>query len=154
MEPWASVEAGKIRSTAQIHTVYTNPGGEVKGCTGKLSAEIQSEANIAIRPDSGYCTDVSGEPVQNGIAMKAVIETGTVSEENIKKDVISSLVQSDECISANDRPSIVVITACEGMSLWALAKQFSSTTELIMETNGIAQDESLSGKTILIPKAR
>ena len=59
-----------------------------------------------------------------------------------------------EPLDMSELPSVTVIRAGKGQSLWALGKKYHSTAKLIAAQNGLEDGECTEGKMLLIPTAR
>ena len=59
-----------------------------------------------------------------------------------------------EPLDAAELPSVTVIRAAKGQSLWELGKKYHSTAKLIAAQNGMEDAECVEGRMLIIPTAR
>ena len=145
-------EGGALRCPVSVTAVYTASDGKVYSASRRLSCEAASEL-----PEGEYAAGISACCVESGwsIASGAVDVRAAVDFElmSAREEAVSQ-ISAAECGSggeAQDRPSLVVLRAAAGDSLWSLGKRCHSTAALIAELNNLAEGERIDGRVLLIP---
>ena len=135
-----------------VRALYRNEQGEYASVSRHMEAELSSPAadgeGLAMDapvPDEPYFTLTGG-----GVEFRLPLELRGVATENRKQDLICSMeVDEDTDALPPDAPSLILIRQGEE-GLWALAKRYRSTEEMIRTVN----PDSVSGDLLLIPRAR
>ncbi len=134
--------------------VCSGSDGSVWGET--RSAELCfrcSMAEGAALPECVEITEINAFPVAGGIELRAAGKLELRRSADTEKCCLVSLAYDENtALDNSDRPSIVLLRACDGDDIWALARENCSTIEAISAANGL--DEAGEGwkKLILIPK--
>ncbi len=152
-------EAGMLTLSCplNVNAVYVTDDGNVQSVT----QEYQAEANVETDEDvqgtaiANCGKDVYGVASSGGIELRIPVEFD-VTQINQKQIRSLSGLSYDETepINNSKAPSLIVYRAGQGDTLWYLAKKNQSTSRLIIEANGLENEENMEGQLLIIPKKR
>lgn len=150
----AEYEEGAVRCPLAVTALYLASDGMVYSVSRRLPvrAEFQPAEGERIESAAARCCECSSNIVQGGIELRAAVDFEVESACAERFSQIES-VECVECDSAHERPSVVVIRAKEGDTLWLLGKRYHSTAAIIAGQNGLEGGEKLAGRVLLIPRA-
>jgi hypothetical protein len=134
-------EDGRIMSAMRQYEIESN-------------AEVGANAKCSVAANCGR--DVYGVAVGSGIELRVPVEFN-ISETNQKQiRTLSNLsYDENEPLDNSKAPSLVIYRTAKGDSLWKLAKKHHSTSNLILNANGLEKEENVAaGQLLIIPKKR
>ena len=94
--------------------------------------------------------DASGSVSGTELTVHVTVEAEICRESWEKRSMVCEISCDEETPSGADRPSLTVVRT--GGSLWALAKTYGSSVELIRQYNGLSEEEAAPDTLLLIPK--
>lgn len=151
----AVCEGGTLKCPVTVTVLYRAADGQFYSVSRRLTSEAPAELgeNEYAALVRASCTDCSASPSATGADVRLLVDFELLVVKKITVPQISSVVCGEE-LDAGCLPSITVVRAGPGDTLWALGKCYRSTARLIAAQNGLGEGESLEGRTLLIPTAR
>ena len=119
--------------------------------TATVKAELpEGERIAALRAVSseGFAT-----PAQGALEVRAAVDIELTAERCSSAGAITSVTDAGEADTAG-RPSVTVVRAAAGDTLWALGKKYHSTPELIAAVNSLGDGAPAEGSVLLIPAVK
>ena len=153
-----AVDGAEIAAPVELTVIYETEDGRILSTVQKLQAVTAGSAAA-----DGIC-QVSGH--WNGEYHTAVTAAGADIRLSVDftvrqfrmctfSAVDDASYDPDSPADSSDKPSMVLRRYMAGESAWMLAKKYSSTRALLLETNGLASEQELSpGMMLLIPRKR
>lgn len=143
-------------STAAAHLVseliYKDNSGELHAAKSwddiTFDIEIPEDehaADLRLDIDNVYASVNS-----SGVEIHASCVLTYASEKESTANFISAMSINGEKLNTN-RPSVSIVR-CQHEDIWMLAKQYCADINEIIRVNGIAEDEPVFGKMLIIPK--
>ena len=129
-------------------------GGEIVSASGRVSCEAawepgEGETVTGVR---ALCQNCTANITQGGVEARVQCELEASAASGTVLRQLDSVAVTGET-DCHDRPSVTVIRAAEGDTLWSLAKLCGSTPALISALNGLDPSAPLAGKILLIPRS-
>lgn len=151
----AVCEGGTLRCPVTVTVLYRAADGQFYSVARRLSSEAPAELgeNEYAALVRASCSDCSASPTSSGADVRLLVDFELLVVKRIGVPQIDS-VACGEALEAGGAPSLTVVRAGAGDTLWALGKRYRSTARLIAAQNGLAEGDALEGKTLLIPTAR
>ena len=151
----AVCESGTLKCPVTVTVLYKAADGQYYSVSRRLTSEAPAELgeNEYAALVRASCTDCSAAPSAAGADVRLLVDFELLVVKRITVPQIASVVCGEE-LDPGCLPSITVVRAGAGESLWALGKRYRSTARLIAEQNGLADGECPEGRTLLIPTAR
>lgn len=151
----AVCEGGTLKCPVTVTVLYKAADGQFYSVSRRLTSEAPAELgeNEYAALVRASCTDCSAAPSAAGADVRLLVDFELLVVKRITVPQISSVACGEE-LDPGGLPSITVVRAGAGETLWALGKRYRSTARLIAAQNGLADGESLEGRTLLIPTAR
>lgn len=151
----AVCESGTLKCPVTVTVLYKSSDGQYYSVSRRLTSEAPAELgeNEYAALVRASCTDCSAAPSAAGADVRLLVDFELLVVKRITVPQIASVVCGEE-LDPGCLPSITVVRAGAGESLWALGKRYRSTARLIAEQNGLADGECPEGRTLLIPTAR
>ncbi len=150
----AEYEAGRARCSVNAAVLYLAADGGVYSAARRLSCEADAGIQEGESVSSVRALRVEGTATiaQGGIDLRVQAELELLSARPCELTQITS-VTSGEAQDAQSRPSVTVVRAGEGDTLWSLGKRCHSTAAAIKALNKLQPAEDLKGRVLLIPRA-
>ena len=98
------------------------------------------------------CAECTAVITQGGFDLRAVVDFELLSAKRLEFMQLESVADT-EAEEYESRPSVTVIRAAQGDTLWSLGKKYHSTPALITSLNGLEEGDALAGRVLLIPYA-
>ncbi|MBQ9412653.1 MAG: DUF3794 domain-containing protein [Oscillospiraceae bacterium] len=131
--------------------------GRVLAAERTVQARFRYElaAGQRLEPCEIALREAQASPGQDGVELRVQTEVRVFVTGDMQTDCIRAL-RYDESVSADlsDEPSLTLLRASSGDSLWEIAKRCHSTVDLIREVNGLEDLPQPWEKLIAIPIAR
>ena len=120
-----------------------------------VTCRVTGAANHICRCVCSAPGEVFATPAAGGIEIRFNVDFLCRSEEELHCETVTAAkVGQPRCNERENRPSVVLRLAMPGEGLWELAKAYGTTTQLIMQANGL-ESEGLPGcRMLLIPSCR
>ncbi len=144
---------GAVKVPLAVHLLYMTDRDTVSSLCRKTECEMPLAApeDAVLLPGCPRCAEPYASPAAGGLELRLPLvvdasarETGTI------RAVVSLSLDMDAPLSPGGVPSVMVVRS-RGGDLWALAKKYRSTPELIAAANPQPPEE---GGFLLIPRAR
>ena len=151
----ASCESGTLKCPVAVTVIYSAADGNMYSVSRRLTAEAPAELgeNEYAALVRASCAEASAAPSAGGLDVRLLIDFELLAVRRLNISQIESIV-CGEPLDMSELPSVTVIRAGKGQSLWALGKKYHSTAKLIAAQNGLEDGECTEGKMLLIPTAR
>lgn len=151
----ASCEAGTLKCPVAVTVIYAGPDGNIYSVSRRLTAEARTELGedeyaALVRAS---CAEASAAPSAGGLDLRLLIDFELLAVRRLSISQIEA-VSCGEPLDISKLPSVTVIRAAKGQSLWQLGKKYHSTAKLIAAQNALEDGESAEGRLLLIPTAR
>ena len=144
-----SVERGTVKTSILIRTASLSPDGTWTPAKCRLSAEFtlpEAESDMSLADVTVAVTDVYGA----GSDVRAVLQMDAVLTREGAVRSVSGVTEDAEAFSpCAQTPSVTLVRAAPGASLWELAKSCGSSVEAIEQANADRREGFL-----LVPKAK
>lgn len=151
-------EGTEFRTQVHLQILYSTTDGKI------LSAERTDEVKLLLALAEGEtynCTakaanDLSAVITGDHIAVRVPVDfTLWRRDAHSLRYIRSARCQTEQPISRENAPSLVLRRRESGESLWSIAKRHNTTMRDILSANGCeAENELICGKMLLIPKRR
>ncbi|MEG1632515.1 MAG: DUF3794 domain-containing protein [Oscillospiraceae bacterium] len=151
----ATWEKGMLRCRVTAEIVYTDDTGALQSVSRRINAEcgMEPEEGFTVTSVSAVCCSVYATPAQKSVELRLSVDFCVTLSCEKELSQVTDIVKREEA-PATGGASVTLVRAGEGMSLWKLAKKYCSTCEAIKAINGIAEDESICGRVLLIPASK
>ena len=153
----AEAEGNEISCRANVSGVGVSEGKELEAIELKLSAgeKVELAMNQELRLQAVCC----GKTAISGMGANAEFSADVSIVYNIREyeeiNAVCGLEMGEERISKGEsRPSLVVICSPRDSDVWALAKKYGSTTEMIENANKGADGFNVTRRPLLIPRSK
>lgn len=146
-----------LSAETRLSILYQGEDGDCYAVSRAILAQCRLEGDPAVRYES-WCR-CAGEryftPTTGGVEVRFTLDVWYRAErwEKLRWAAEAQLEETAPLDHAG-RPSVVLRAAETGESLWELAKAYFTTSEEIVEANGLGEREPQEGKLLLIPKKR
>ena len=145
---------GALRCQCAVTVLCALGGGEIVSASGRVSCEAawepgEGETVTGVR---ALCQSCTANITQGGVEARVQCELEASASSGTVLRQLDSVAVTGET-DCHDRPSVTVIRAAEGDTLWSLAKLCGSTPALISALNGLDPSAPLAGKILLIPRS-
>ncbi|MDR0838786.1 MAG: DUF3794 domain-containing protein [Oscillospiraceae bacterium] len=159
--PEHAVENGELalRCPVTVNALYAAGDGSVRATSGSFDLDASiPDANASNR----YATraeltqDIYGVANENGIELRIPVDIRADETERGEYSPISAVSYDEENpLDLSNLPSLVISRAAAGDTLWNLAKRYHSTRELILQANGLEDEDAVAdAEMLIIPKKR
>ena len=142
-------ENNGTRLTAHAHVYYRNGAGETSCTQIMLKDETNEEltaGHIELRAVECYAS-----PLGKGIEVRAALEMCSTEDTAVTITPVNAVrLAAEEPYELRKRPALTAVRNTDG-DIWALAKKYLTTTELIEEANPGMRE---IGSFLLIPRVR
>ena len=151
----AVCEGGTLKCPVTVTVLYYTSDGQCWSVSRRLTSEAPAELgeNEYAALVRANCTDCSASPSAAGTDVRLLVDFELLVVKRITVPQIATVTCGEE-LDLGDLPSLTVVRAGSGETLWALGKRYRSTAKLIAAQNGLSESECLEGRTLLIPSAR
>ncbi len=151
----ASCEGGTLKCPVFVTVIYMGADGAVYSVSRRLNAEAPAELgeNEYAALVRASCAECGAAPSAGGLDVRLLIDFELLAVRKLCISQIESII-CGEPLDAAELPSVTVIRAVKGQSLWALGKKYHSTAKLIAAQNGLEDAECVEGRMLIIPTAR
>lgn len=144
-----SLEDGTVKTSVLVRMASRSPDGNWTPSRCRMNVEFtpaEPQTDMTLSEISVYAADVyaTGSDVRAVLQMDAVM-----MREGVVQSVSEVAEDADAFASQAQRPSVTLVRAKSGASLWELAKRCGSSVEAIEAANGGRCDGML-----LVPKAK
>ena len=145
---------GMLRCAVTVTVLYTASDGKVYSAKRRLTCEAPSElgADEYAAGVGAACAECTAVITQGGFDLRAVVDFELLSAKRLEFMQLESVADT-EAEENESRPSVTVIRAAQGDTLWSLGKKYHSTPALITSLNGLEEGDALAGRVLLIPYA-
>jgi nucleoid-associated protein YgaU len=147
-----------LRAPLNISVIYVSDDGRTMSCVRQYDVEANAEVDPAAKCSAtANCgKDIYGVAVGNGIELRIPVDFSVTETTNRQLRSMTGLSYDETSpLDHSKSPSLVVYRAARGDSLWKLAKKYNSTSRLILNANGLDNDENVgAGQLLIIPKKR
>ncbi|MGE4485395.1 MAG: SPOCS domain-containing protein [Oscillospiraceae bacterium] len=148
----------ELKTMANVTVIYVTENGRTLCASRKypVTSNMKPEAGKKYVASASVGGDVLASPVTEGVDVRApivfTVMTYKLCEINAVKNVN---VDKSAARDMSKIPSLYIHRVTEGDSLWALAKKYYSTRDLIAKTNDIElTDQPEPSAILIIPKKR
>lgn len=146
----------RFETPVTINVIYKSDDGRLLSAAHRMAVASPWEdacENVAY-VTSASCGDVGATPTAGGIDIRMNVDlTITATIPQWVKTMANLSYDESKMKDLSAMPSVTMKRVNMGENLWALAKRYSSTRDLIKEANAL-EDEPEAGIIILIPKRR
>ncbi|MCL2343876.1 MAG: DUF3794 domain-containing protein [Firmicutes bacterium] len=152
-----SVEDGNLRADVIVRALYRAEDGAVGAAGGRYTVKAQApaEGGIKFTNCAVTCTETYAAPSSGGLELRVLLDFTASAVRDLRIDPVSAMnLDTEAQPSMQNRPSVTVLPARQQHSVWALAKKYGSTPDLIRAANEIGEADNIGGKLLLIPRAR
>lgn len=144
--------AGGVSITALAEVAYTTASGDVYTLSRRVNGDAAADDFCEVL--SVHCGTV-GVSIRNGaLELRVPVELELLCGEDAVIDQISAISVGERLSDHSGVPSLTVVRASEGDSLWSLAKRCHSTRTLITELNSLESGCEIAGRVLLIPSEK
>ena len=148
-------DRGALRCQGTVTVLYTAADGRVYSARRRLGFEavVELEPGESVGSAGAQCAECTATIAQGGFEIRAAADFELISE---KRAALSQLTElgCGEALDLSGRPSVTVIRAAEGDTLWSIGKRCHSTAAEISRLNNLGENPELTGRVLLIPRAR
>ena len=144
---------GRARVPVSCMIVYKTQDGNIGTVSKRWQAELSADADDMPGACFGEasCTEPTVTAAGDRLDIRFEVSLPILSAEALTVQYLVSVeTDTDTVLSGDGRPSLVAVRP-QGRSLWDLAKEYSSTRELIAAANPGPPEEN---QILLIPRAR
>lgn len=148
-------EGGNIRCPIVVCAIYKDEAEAIISVTKRITIEsrIDIDPEMLIEGLSVSCAEVYGSPASGGLELRLTADISANICRNLSLNSIAGIsADEEEPLDISSTPSVTVLQRPTG-DLWALAKKYHSTRELIMTANNIGDIDEAEG-ILLIPGCR
>lgn len=142
-----------IRLPMSANVLYLDDNGELRGSMAHLDAECQTELaeGCVCRPTARLSGEPFAVPSGDGMEIRCTVDfsVDSMSEKGIQTLCGGEL--SDDRITSEGRPSVILRAMGPEDSLWSIAKRCRTTTDAIRMANGLGEDPGKPQGMLLIP---
>lgn len=144
---------GTLRCGAVVTVLYLASDGKLYAAHRRLTCEAASELGEGEYAAcvSASCAECTATIAQGGFDVRVAVDFELVSAKRVTISQIECVTAPDE-VAEHEYPSVTVIRARDGDTLWMLGKRYHSTAALISDFNSLADGENLAGRVLLIPR--
>ncbi|MDR0905841.1 MAG: DUF3794 domain-containing protein [Oscillospiraceae bacterium] len=148
-----------LKCPVRVDALYVASDGTVRPASGDFTLDASiPEANA----NSGYSVraetsrDVYGVAADGGIELRIPVDIRAEETRRGSYSPISAItLDADAPLNLSNLPSLVISRTNANASLWDLAKRHHSTRELILQANGLDDEDAAKGaESLIIPKKR
>ncbi len=154
----ASVPGGlSLSCPLNVNAVYVSDDGRVMSTMRQYESEasIEGEENVLGAATASSGKDAYGAPVGGGIELRIPVEFDVTQTNRMQMRTLAGLSYDETSPADTSKaPSLIVYRAGQGDTLWNLAKKNRSTSKLILEANGLENEDNVAGQLLIIPKKR
>jgi hypothetical protein len=150
------VADGNITCRLTVNVVYVDDDGAAYCASGQfpMTCPAGLEAGMTGAVISACCTQAYASPAQKSVDLRVQVCFDMMAWRDAELAQITGIDLAEEPLPKSKNPSIVVVRAEEGATLWMLAKRYRSTCGSIRAANHLEEGESLIGKILLIPASK
>ena len=146
---------GAAACPVSVTVLYRSAEGAVCAASARMTATVKAElpegeriAALRAVSSEGFAT-----PAQGALEVRAAVDIELTAERCSSAGAITSVTDAGEADTAG-RPSVTVVRAAAGDTLWALGKKYHSTPELIAAVNSLGDGAPAEGSVLLIPAVK
>ena len=154
----ATVEDKNVKCPVTVSIIYRSDSGNLCAVTRRFTVEAhmeQMEPGMEAQVLEVHCGEVYASAAAGGLELRLPVDFDILITRKVNIMPITEIsVLEDSPIDTQNRPSLIVICTDGKPDIWALAKKYNSTPELISSANSLKETEGQSSRTLLIPKAR
>ena len=150
------VDGGRVRLPLTVTLLYRGGDGETHMFRKRMCVQFETE----LGPDE-YLTvqqtdagDILTVPGAQGAELRVRAAVSAAEFARMELPVVSGVECGEEVLSTADRPSLVLVMAGEGDSLWDLARENCSSPEAIEKANDFSSFCEGWRRLILVPKTK
>jgi hypothetical protein len=150
------VDGGRIRLPLTVTLLYRGGDGEIHMFRKRMCAQFATELGpdeylVVQQTDAG---DILTAPGAQGMELRVRASASVAEFARLELPVVSGVECGEEALSIADRPSLVLVMASEGDSLWNLARENCSSPEAIEKANDFSSFGEGWHRLILVPKTK
>ena len=152
----ATVKDGTIQCPIRVQMLYRSETSTVCRAearyTVESSQEVENGAALVIR--EVRCGEAYAVPAAGGIEVRVPVELlGAIMQEQEITAVTGIAPAETTEGEAREKPSLYLLQTDPTDTIWALAKRYGSTPELIRAANEMEAEEEAGQRLLLIPRA-
>ena len=154
----AAVENNSVKCPVTVSIVFRSDSGNLRAVTRRFNVEAnmeQLEPGMEAQVHQVSFGDSYASAAAGGLELRLPVDFDVLITRKVNIMPITEItVLEDSPIDNQNRPSVIVICTDGKPDIWALAKKYNSTPELIAAANSLNEAEGQSGRLLIIPKAR
>ena len=146
-----------LEGEARVTVLYLDENDALQALQRPLTVSCRLDA-----PEGARCCcraacsgEVFAAPSAGGIEVRFAVDFQfLILRERHTTAVCGAVLGEPRTRGEGDQPSVVLRLASPGEGLWELAKAYGTTTEQIVQANGLEEGQLPLGQMLLIPSAR
>lgn len=151
-----SVSGGRIQCPVTVSVLYRGQSDALGCVTRQLKAEtnVDPGGELCIEVQQAYVCQCQAAATAAGIELRIPVEFAVCITQCKTIQPITGICSGEARQGGEPHPSVTLVTAENGESLWTLAKRYASTISQIAQANGIEENADVSGRLLLVPSVR
>jgi hypothetical protein len=154
----AMIEDKNVKCPVTVSIIYRSDSGNLCAVTRRFAVEApmeQLEPGMEAQVLDVRCGEAYASAAAGGLELRLPVDFDILITRKVNIMPITEIsVLEDSPIDNQNRPSVIVVCTDGKPDIWALAKKYNSTPELINAANPQKDAEGQSRRMLLIPKAR
>ena len=148
-------QEGTLSCPLSVTVLYRSADGELSSASARMTATAKAE--LADGESAAMVRVVSAEgfaaPSQGALDVRVAVDLELTAERCSSTGTISSITDAGGT-DTTGRPSVTIVRAAAGDTLWSLSKKYHSTPELISTVNSLGDGAPAEGTVLLIPSIK
>ena len=151
-----TVSGGRIQCPMTVSVLYRGQS-DALGC---VTRQLKTEANVdpggelCLAVQQAYVCQCQAAATATGVELRIPVEFAVCITQCKTIQPITAICGGEARQNTAPHPSVTLVTAENGESLWTLAKRYASTIAQIAQANGIEENADVSGRLLLVPSVR
>ena len=144
----------QLSCEANVKVLYMGDDMGYYSVGRRVQVTCPMEGDGPVVPTASLAGEIFGAGTSDGMEIRFAVDFEMAALQSIEMNTLSGLELETEPETAARRPSVVLKRVRGGERLWDIAKRYRTTAVDIQKANGLAEDELVGGKMLLIPRKR
>ncbi len=139
-----------------VSVIYSDVSGGIYGVTRAFNAAWEPGVEDGLRCVCcrAECGEVYAAPSQRGVELRIPVDFEALLARDAAIAQIDRVELLEDAGPRRQGPSLTVVRAEGGSTLWQLGKRYHSTAAAITEVNALEDGAELSGRILIIPAVK